>query len=148
LERAERRIMGDAYAMRLDVGEAVRRFSGLVWRDENLGEFAATPEMFGDVVLARKETPASYHLCVVVDDAEQEIEVVTRGMDLFESTHVHRLLQALLGLPTPVYSHHRLVVGPDGKKLSKREGATTLRGMREGGESAESVLARIASFLD
>jgi len=141
-ERSERTAAGEAYALRLDMAESVRRFPSLVWRDDVRGEQRAVPESFGDVVLARKDTPASYHLCVTVDDAAQEVGLVTRGEDLFDATHVHRLLQAVLGLPTPGYSHHRLLLGPDGKKLSKRDGAETVRAMRESGVTAEEVRRR------
>ena len=141
VERNQRRIMGEVYALRLDVGEAVRRFPSLHWNDENRGARRARPETFGDVVLARKEAPASYHLCVTLDDAAQGVETVTRGEDLFDSTHIHRLLQALLDLPTPQYSHHALLMGGDGKKLSKRDGAATLRGLRASGRSPEQVRA-------
>lgn len=147
LERTERRMMRESYALRLDMNEAVRRFPGLTWTDESAGKVIATPEVFGDVVLARKETPASYHLCVTIDDAEQGVDLVARGMDLFESTHVHRLLQAILGLPVPRYSHHPLVMGEDGKKLSKRDGAETLRAMRERGEEPGEIRNRILAFL-
>ncbi|MEX2244115.1 MAG: tRNA glutamyl-Q(34) synthetase GluQRS [Fimbriimonadaceae bacterium] len=142
-ERSERMAAGEAYALRLDMAESVRRFASLLWHDDVRGEQRAVPELFGDVVLARKDTPASYHLCVTVDDAAQEIGLVTRGEDLFEATHVHRLLQAVLGLPTPGYSHHRLLTGEDGKKLSKRDGAATLRAMRESGVSAAEVRAMV-----
>jgi glutamyl-Q tRNA(Asp) synthetase len=99
--------------------------------------------MFGDVVLARKDTPTSYHLAVTVDDALQGITLVTRGVDLFEATHIHRLLQALLGLPTPRYHHHPLLTGPDGKRFAKRDQSLTLRAMRESGVSVGDVLGRL-----
>ncbi len=146
-ERNERMESGEPFALRLDIEEAARRAGPLEWRDEHQGLQVARPELFGDVVLARKDTPASYHLCVTVDDALQEVEVVTRGEDLFESTHVHRLLQALLGLPVPAYSHHPLLMDEAGKKLSKRDGATTLRAMREGGMSPSDVLEQMTSLV-
>ena len=99
----------------------------------------AAPERFGDVVLARKDVPTSYHLAVTVDDALQGVTLVTRGRDLFEATHVHRLLQALLDLPEPLYRHHRLLTGPDGKKFSKRDHAQSLREIRESGVSPERL---------
>jgi glutamyl-Q tRNA(Asp) synthetase len=95
--------------------------------------------MWGDVVLARKDTPTSYHLSVVVDDARQGVTHVVRGQDLFWSTSVHRLLQALLGLPAPGYHHHRLVLDADGQKLSKSTRATALRALREGGASPADI---------
>jgi glutamyl-Q tRNA(Asp) synthetase len=95
--------------------------------------------MWGDVVLARKDTPTSYHLAVVVDDARQGVTHVVRGQDLFQSTGVHRLLQALLDLPTPHYHHHRLVLDADGQKLSKSTRATALRALRDGGASPADI---------
>ena len=102
----------------------------LVWHDEIAGDVAADPLSHGDVVLARKDAPASYHLAVTLDDAAQGISHVVRGVDLFAATHVHRLLQALLGLPTPIYRHHRLLAAPDGQRLAKRNGAPTLESVR------------------
>ena len=102
----------------------------LLWHDEIAGVITADPLAHGDVVLARKDAPASYHLAVTVDDAAQEITHVVRGVDLFAATHVHRLLQALLGLPTPIYRHHALLTGTDGQRLAKRHGAPTLESVR------------------
>jgi len=102
----------------------------LKWHDEFAGWVQADPASAGDVVLARKETPTSYHLAVTIDDAAQGVTDVVRGVDLFEATHVHRLLQALLGLPTPEYHHHPLLIGPDGKRLAKRNGARPLADLR------------------
>ena len=95
--------------------------------------------MWGDVVLARKEMPTSYHLAVVVDDARQGVTHVVRGQDLFWSTSVHRVLQALLGLPAPNYHHHRLILDAEGKKLSKSTRATALRALRESGATPEDI---------
>jgi glutamyl-Q tRNA(Asp) synthetase len=103
----------------------------------------ADPEAWGDVILARKETPTSYHLSVVVDDALQGITQVVRGEDLFWSTSVHRLLQELLGLPAPLYHHHRLVCDADGRKLAKSTRATALRELRAAGVTPAEVRARI-----
>ena len=103
------------------------------------GSVAANPAAWGDVILARKETPTSYHLSVVVDDARQGITHVVRGQDLFWSTSVHRLLQTLLGLPAPVYHHHRLVLDADGRKLSKSTRATALRALREEGATPADI---------
>ena len=103
------------------------------------GRIFMSPFLFGDVVLARKDAPASYHLAVVVDDAIQEITLVTRGNDLFASAHVHRLLQALLGIAAPAYCHHRLITDAQGKRLAKRDQATTLRHMREQGTTVGEV---------
>ena len=138
-ERA--RLLGsDApYALRLDMAAACARAGDLFWAehgegpDGEVGAVAARPEAWGDVVLARKETPTSYHLSVVVDDALQGVTEVVRGQDLFWSTSVHRLLQRLLGLPQPVYRHHRLILDAAGGKLSKSTEATGLRELRAGG---------------
>lgn len=102
----------------------------LLWHDEIAGDVIADPLSAGDVVLARKDAPASYHLAVTVDDAAQGITHVVRGVDLFGATHVHRLLQALLDLPTPIYRHHALLTGADGQRLAKRNGAPTLESVR------------------
>jgi glutamyl-Q tRNA(Asp) synthetase len=94
-------------------------------------------------VLGRRDNMASYHLCVVHDDAVQKISHVTRGQDLFDATHTHVLLQRLLGLPTPTYAHHPLITDAEGRRLAKRDGAATLRSMREAGISAASILAQL-----
>jgi glutamyl-Q tRNA(Asp) synthetase len=107
--------------------------------DRESGIIAAAPERWGDVVLGRKEVPTSYHLAVVIDDARQGVTHVMRGHDLFWSTSVHRLLQTLLGLPAPLYHHHRLVLGDDGRKLSKSTQATALRTLRQGGVAAADI---------
>jgi glutamyl-Q tRNA(Asp) synthetase len=140
-ERHERVAAGTPYALRLDVAKASRRAGRLSWIDRERGEQVARPEIFGDVVLARKDTPASYHLAVTVDDALQGVTLVTRGEDLFAATHVHRLLQALLGLPTPAYRHHRLLAGRDGRRFAKRDAAATLRSFRESGRTPAEARA-------
>lgn len=143
-ERAVRLAEGGDHALRLDIGKALALAGGgLTWFDEKAGLQAARPELLGDVVLARKETPASYHLAVTVDDALQEITLVTRAIDLFPATHIHRLLQALLGLPTPCYHHHGLVMGEDGVRLAKRDKALTLAAMREAGETPAGLRASL-----
>jgi len=137
-EEAARLVAGEPFAWRLSLDAAAKRLGGfgaLTFLEEGEGEIAARPELGGDVVLARKDVGVAYHLAVVVDDALQGISHVIRGRDLFEATHVQRLLQALLGLPTPVYRHHRLLTGPDGKRFAKRDGAQTLRSLREQGMS-------------
>src|SRR5262249_10931860 len=106
---------------------------------------AADPQALGDVVLARKDAPVSYHLAVTVDDALQEVTLVTRGADLFASTAIHRLLQALLGLPAPRYRHHELLFDPEGRRLATRDGAPTIRALREAGIGAPEILARAQS---
>ncbi len=123
------------HALRLDVAKAMALTGPLWWHDVIQGRQQARPELFGDVVLARKETPTSYHLSVTVDDALQDVTDVVRGTDLFEATHVHRLLQALLGLPTPLYRHHPLLTDAAGKRLAKRDGAPTLVDLRAAGQS-------------
>ncbi len=145
-ERDRRIAAGEPYALRLDMAAAIAR-TGTVssWSEtgsgpeRETGTVAAQPERWGDVVLGRKEMPGSYHLSVVIDDACQGITHVMRGQDLFWSTSVHRLLQALLGLPAPIYHHHRLVLGPDGRKLSKSTQATALRGLRQDGVTAAGI---------
>ena len=116
---------------------------GLTWHDEIAGDVIADPLSAGDVVLARKDAPASYHLAVTVDDAAQGVSHVVRGVDLFAATHVHRLLQALLGLPTPIYRHHALLTGPDGQRLAKRNGAPTLESVRLRGEDGAALAERL-----
>ncbi len=147
--RTARIASGASYALRLDVAEAARRAGPLHFMEEGAGPAAesgaisAAPEMFGDVVLARKETPASYHLAVVVDDAYQGITRVTRGNDLFAATHVQRLLQALLELPVPAYAHHRLILDQHGRKFSKRDSAITLRELRASGATPDDIRSRL-----
>lgn len=143
-ERVQRMAAGEQYALRLDVAKAVKQAAGeLVWTDRGRGTFKAQPAVFGDVVLARKDTPASYHLAVVVDDALQGITLVTRGEDLLEATHLHRLLQALLGLPVPEWRHHGLITDENGKRLAKRDDARSLRSLREAGWTPERVREEI-----
>ena len=139
-ERA-RRMARDPYTLRLDSNAAALRASPLVWHETGVcdGEVRATPEAWGDVILARKDTPTSYHLSVVVDDALQGITHVVRGQDLFASTSVHRLLQAVIGLPAPIYHHHRLVFDRDGHKLAKSTGATALRTLRGRGATPADI---------
>jgi glutamyl-Q tRNA(Asp) synthetase len=130
---------GAPYALRLDMAAACARAGELSWTERGrgangeTGEIEARPQAWGDVILARKETPTSYHLSVVIDDALQGVTEVVRGEDLFWSTSVHRLLQALLGLRAPLYRHHRLVLDTTGAKLSKSTGATGLRELRATG---------------
>lgn len=145
IERATRVAAGEAYALRLDMTAACRHVGRwpLAWHDESRGEQNVTPELlitgFGDVVLARKETPASYHLCVSHDDALQGVTLVTRGEDLFAATHLHRLLQALFGWPVPAYAHHPLLTDESGERLAKRKNAPSLRDLRAGGVTPAGV---------
>jgi glutamyl-Q tRNA(Asp) synthetase len=141
--RAQKIAAGQAYALRLDTARALRIVRNLRFYEETSGWIDAEPARLGDVVLARRDIPASYHLCVVHDDALQGITHVTRGEDLQESTHIHVLLQRLLDYPTPVYAHHRLLTDETGKRLAKRDSAATLRGMRQAGETPAAILARL-----
>lgn len=138
-ERAGLTAQGLSHALRLDMKKAVALAGPLEWRDRARGVMQADPARFGDVVLARKDAPSSYHLAVTVDDALQGVTLVTRGEDLFEATHVHRLLQALLDLPVPEYHHHGLLAGPDGRRFAKRDRAPTLQALREDGKTPEDV---------
>ena len=147
-ERGRRIAAGDPFALRLDMAAAIARAGALRWHDRNRGEIAAQPALFGDVVLARKETPASYHLAVTLDDHLQGVTLVTRGADLFSATHIHRLLQALLGLATPEYHHHGLVRGADGARLAKRANAPTLQALRESGVTADEARATALAGAD
>ncbi len=141
VERAERISAGEPHAWRLDMAEAVRRTGTLAWHDVKAGRVEAHPARFGDIVLARKDTPTSYHLSVTWDDHLQGITLVTRGLDLFDATDVHRLIQYLLDLETPTYDHHRLILDTNGKRLAKRERSTTLAHMREDGRTLRDVYA-------
>lgn len=139
---AARIAAGETHAFRLDVALArARAGDGLTWTDEAAGLQRAEPEQFGDVVLARKETPTSYHLAVTIDDALQGVTLVTRGVDLFAATHVHRLLQALLDLPVPRYRHHRLLTDAQGRRYAKRDRSLTLAALRAAGRSPAEVRA-------
>jgi glutamyl-Q tRNA(Asp) synthetase len=142
-ERLRRMEAGEPYALRLDMAEALARTGALTWIESDCGgkttSVAARPQMWGDVVLARKETPTSYHLSVVIDDAEQGVTHVVRGQDLFAATAVHRVLQALFALPAPIYHHHRLILDADGQKLSKSTRATALRALRESGATSADI---------
>jgi glutamyl-Q tRNA(Asp) synthetase len=138
------RLRGAAdYALRLDVGAALSRTGPLDFVEEGRGgprRVKADPAALGDVVLARKEMPTSYHLAVTVDDALQGVTLVTRGADLFAATPIHRLLQALLGLPIPRYRHHPLLTDTSGRRLAKRDRALTIRARRDAGMKAEQIL--------
>ena len=142
-ERARRMAAGEPYALRLDMSKALARAEALTWDEAEREVIAANPAAWGDVVLARKDTPASYHLAVTVDDALQGVTDVVRGQDLFHSTSVHRLLQSLLGLPEPRYRHHRLILDADGRKLSKSTAATALRQLRAEGLTPADIRRRI-----
>jgi glutamyl-Q tRNA(Asp) synthetase len=144
-ERARRIAEGRPYALRLDVAASSVRTGPLTWEDERAGIVPAVPGVLGDVVLARKDAPASYHLAVTHDDAVEGVTLVSRGNDLFASTHIHRLLQALLGLPTPLYHHHRLIADAGGRRYAKSDPSLTIRALREAGRTAEEVRAMASS---
>lgn len=150
-EEQERLARGEAFAWRLSLARC-REELGAAFDDLSFFEFgegpngehgriAARPDLLGDVVLGRKDFPASYHLAACHDDAAQGVTVIARGHDLFPVTHLHVLLQRLFGWPTPEYRHHRLIVGPDGKRYAKRDRSVTLRALREQGKTAAQVLA-------
>jgi glutamyl-Q tRNA(Asp) synthetase len=144
-QRERLRESGAAYVLRLDMAAACARAGDLGWIESGegpegeAGAVAARPEAWGDVILARKEMPTSYHLSVVIDDALQGVSEVVRGQDLFWSTSVHRLLQSLLGLPQPAYRHHRLILDGAGRKLSKSTEATGLRELRAAGATPADI---------
>ena len=148
-ERDRRLRSGVPYALRLDVGKAAARVGPLEFSERGEspegrgGTIPVVPDLFGDIVLSRKDTPASYHLAVVIDDAECGVTLVTRGNDLFAATHVQRLLQALLLLPQPDYAHHKLILDEDGRKFSKRSESVTLRSLRKSGVTVEDVRRRV-----
>ena len=134
---------GKAHALRIDMAKAVEIAGPLSWTDRKAGTIDADPLAAGDVVLARKDIPTSYHLAVTVDDHLQGVSLVTRGLDLFHATHVHRLLQALLDLATPLYYHHPMITDPNGLRLAKRNRAVTLRSLRNSGKTAADVLRMV-----
>lgn len=142
-EREDLKESGKTFALRLDVARATRQAGALTWQDQIKGRQHAKPETFGDIILARKDTPTSYHLSVTVDDHLQGVSLITRGEDLFHSSHIHRLLQALLKLDVPEYHHHALLLGEDGKRFAKRDKSLTLRSLREEGFTPEDIFKRI-----
>lgn len=138
----------DRWSWRLDIEKSLRQIGeSLFFVDESRGRVKANPAIFGDIILARKETPASYHLCSVLDDAAQGVTLVTRGEDLFDSTHVHRLLQALLGLDTPLYHHHRLILDAEGRRLAKRDQSVTIKFLREKGLNPAEIFAMLKKSI-
>jgi len=139
---AARVAAGEPHAIRLDVTKAAALTGPLTWYDRGQGSVVADTALLGDIVLARRDVRTSYHLSVTVDDAIQGVTLVTRGVDLFHATHVHRLLQALLSLPVPDYHHHDLLLNDRGERLSKRDGATGIRTLREQGMAPADILAQ------
>jgi glutamyl-Q tRNA(Asp) synthetase len=148
-ERVRLENAGAPYALRLHSTKAAALLGALFFEESERFPYAeykhiaVDPLLFGDVVLGRKDTPASYHLAVVIDDTAQGVTLVTRGRDLFPSTHVQRVLQSLLGLPAPKYAHHRLVLDADGRKMSKREHAQSLQDLRRTGVRAHEIAAML-----
>src|SRR6476659_8306403 len=144
-EERARRMASEPYALRLDMNAALTRTGALTWVEtgadpkQDHETRMAEPEKWGDVVLARKDTPTSYHLAVVLDDAAQGVTHVVRGQDLYQATSVHRVLQMLLGLPAPLYHHHRLILDAAGHKLSKSTQATALRELRQQGKTPADI---------
>ena len=143
-ERAAKIAAGMSYALRLNAAKAAAVAGPLTFREHGTA-VDVQPLLFGDIVLARKDMPAAYHLAVVVDDAFQGVTLVTRGEDLLPATHVQRLLQALLGLPEPVYAHHRLILDASGKKFSKRDQAVTLRSLRAAGATPDQLFKKLSN---
>lgn len=147
-DRAAHLAAGTPHAMRLDMARALEMAGGpLLYEEMGDGWTTCGPERFGDAVLGRKDVPASYHLCVTHDDAQQGVTLVTRGLDLRPATDLHRLIQALIGWPAPTYAHHRLLLDAGGRRLSKRDGALAVRALRDAGHSPREVRA-MAGFAD
>ncbi|MDG6079153.1 tRNA glutamyl-Q(34) synthetase GluQRS [Erythrobacter litoralis] len=130
-------------ALRLDVDRALAETGELFWEDEVHGTEIADPRGFGDVVLVRKDAPASYHLAATLDDAADGVTLVTRGEDLFGATHIHRVLQELLGLPVPIWHHHPILLDPSGEKLAKRRHSASLADRRAAGEDGRALADRL-----
>jgi glutamyl-Q tRNA(Asp) synthetase len=146
-ERLEKLQSGMSHAWRLDSRKASSLTGPLSFRDLRFGEIPVDPDLLGDVVLARKDIGCAYHLAVVVDDAFQQITHVTRGKDLLTSTHIHRQLQALLGLPEPLYLHRELVLDENGKRLAKRNDSLSIASLRESGKSAAELMRLLSDPL-
>ncbi len=146
-EAAERIARGDAHAWRLDMQRVQDLIGTPLWADMRRGVQRCVPSAYGDVVLARKEMPTSYHLAVVIDDAAQGVTHVTRGEDLFDATNIHRALQAVLALPVPTYCHHSLLKDNTGKRLAKRDGARSIASLRAAGFSPDEVYRSLHTAL-
>lgn len=144
-ERRERLAAGEEHCLRLDAALAAGEAGTYAFFDETRGTIEGQPLLFGDVVLARKDTPTSYHLSVTVDDHLQGVTLVTRGEDLLPSTHVHGLLQRLLGYETPRYAHHKLLTDADGRRFAKRDKSLTLKSLRAAGKTPAEVFALLPS---
>ena len=135
--------MGKAHAWRLDMSKAVAITGDFDWTDRGLGLQKADPAAAGDVVVARKDVPTSYHLAVTIDDYLQGVTLVTRGDDLVHATNIHRLIQALLGVEPPIWHHHPLITDSNGVRLAKRNRATTIRSQRQAGKTPAEVRAMV-----
>lgn len=136
---------GKPAALRLDIDRAMAKSGQLLWEDALAGQQVADPREGGDVVIVRKDAPASYHLAATLDDAADGVTLVTRGADLFDATHIHRLLQALLGLPVPLWYHHGLLTDESGQKLAKRRGSPSLADRRRSGENGQALADALRS---
>ena len=136
---------GKPAALRLDIDRAMSESGQLLWEDALAGQQVADPREGGDVVIVRKDAPASYHLAATLDDAADGVTLVTRGADLFDATHIHRLLQALLGLPVPLWYHHGLLTDESGQKLAKRRGSPSLADRRGSGENGQALADALRS---
>ncbi|MBX7528416.1 tRNA glutamyl-Q(34) synthetase GluQRS [Qipengyuania vesicularis] len=136
-------VMDKPIALRLDADRAMAEVGELFWEDETNGTQIADPRVFGDVVLVRKDAPASYHLAATLDDAADGVTLVTRGQDLFAMTHVHRVLQELLHLPVPTWHHHPILIGDDGEKLAKRRNSPSLANRRKAGEDGRELAGQL-----
>jgi glutamyl-Q tRNA(Asp) synthetase len=136
---------GKPAALRLDIDRAMAESGQLLWEDALAGQQVADPREGGDVVIVRKDAPSSYHLAATLDDAADGVTLVTRGADLFDATHIHRLLQALLGLPVPLWYHHGLLTDESGQKLAKRRGSPSLADRRRSGENGQALADALRS---
>ena len=146
-EQAEKLAQHTTANWRLDVAKSQKMTGALTWHDEEVGMIEAKPEDFGDVVLARKDVPTSYHLSVTVDDHLQGVTLVTRGDDLFRATDIHSLLQALLGYEAPAYHHHPLLTDDSGRRYAKRDKAVTLRSMRKEGVTVNAIRQQLGDIF-
>ncbi len=144
----ERLAAGHPHAWRLDMQRVQDVVGCPLWHDLRRGTQRCVPTLYGDVVLARKELPTSYHLAVVLDDAAQGVTHVTRGADLFDATHIHRAIQGVLGLPVPQYLHHELLRDNEGKRLAKRDGARSLASLRQVGYSPQQLMESLHHALE
>jgi glutamyl-Q tRNA(Asp) synthetase len=146
-EEAAARASTEPHSWRFDSAAAIARTGPLTWCDEQAGTVAVDPALLGDVILKGRDRPASYHLAAVIDDGEVGTSLVVRGQDLFASTHVQRILQAVLGLPALLYHHHRLIAGPDGRRLAKRDAAAGLDRMRAEGVDGAALAELLRAGL-